>query len=929
MNLISLKKTSSEYVLTALSYLTLGVYLLLLVAKPAVSNAAPNKHIVGFYEQWGIYSPNIHVNDLPLERLTHLIYQRATVDREGKVTPGDLFADLQHRHPNDNIEGQKFAGNFGQLLKAKDKHTNLKTLISIGGYQVNSLPYISRDANLLHQFTQSTVDFLKKYDFDGVDINWNPSQNALNLAEYNTTRSPHDYLALLKALKLSFDNEEALTGKRFLLSTNIFQEMLVENPKLVVEASQLTDWINLDTSRIFIPARSAKARHIAPLYATPKNTIEMENSVLDSVDSWIQTYVTAGGPPNKVVLTVSPAVYGWQGVAGMSDIAQSPSPGTWDTEQVGLTGKYSRKTLSKWLHEESYTQHWDDMAKMPWIYTPNLREGHFLSYENKRSIEHKITYIGEQALLGIGIIGLHSDSNDNFSLVKSIYHLLHPTQSSYLHGKEYFAVYHLHIILSTFFIFTIIILLIYIRKSKLKELSEAETNKQDFALIRDNGQRLEWHLTQLYLTLSSHNPSQLTTTSDRDDLYNYSKNLLTSITRLLSNTSLGGSRRTPHITPINLSQVVYYIQSTWPESKESIHITNRINDYDPVVCVDLIYLTQAISYLFDIFGFEELILFKNNNSNQITFTFSASVTSIFHPTYHSSYREIFLSIRYAGTTLVESSDHIEILFHEEAARLHERYSQLTPTFSITPESMSALPLEHRVKPKTDPSQSESNRLIALNNFSQSATETPDLGQLMIKACEFFHVEVDADLSITVYQGDSIISQLGTEVSTPEEQQERRIGEFRCLLKSNNTLTEEDQLYLNTLINHVQLVRQTLKNIVSKPVLLSELYKITSDKNRITHIKSDKGYVAVYLQGEKEPYYLSLRMRAIKQYFDDSSLFQVHRSYLVNPDKVEIAKKLAKKKFELTLSNGVVIPISRSYLPYAREYAPQWFEAKTR
>ena len=67
----------------------------------------------------------------------------------------------------------------------------------------------------------------------------------------------------------------------------------------------------------------------------------------------------------------------------------------------------------------------------------------------------------------------------------------------------------------------------------------------------------------------------------------------------------------------------------------------------------------------------------------------------------------------------------------------------------------------------------------------------------------------------------------------------------------------------------------------------------------------------------------MRLRTIKQYFDDITLVQVHRSYLVNPKKVNRINAIAKLKFELELGT-TKIPVSRTYIPMLKENFPHWF-----
>jgi chitinase len=56
----------------------------------------------------------------------------------------------------------------------RKQNPDLKTLIAIGGWNEGSEKYsaMARDPARRRVFVQSVVDFLKKYDFNGLDFDW-------------------------------------------------------------------------------------------------------------------------------------------------------------------------------------------------------------------------------------------------------------------------------------------------------------------------------------------------------------------------------------------------------------------------------------------------------------------------------------------------------------------------------------------------------------------------------------------------------------------------------------------------------------------------------------------------------------------------------------------------------------------------------------
>ena len=127
----------------------------------------------------------------------------------------------------------------------------------------------------------------------------------------------------------------------------------------------------------------------------------------------------------------------------------------------------------------------------------------------------------------------------------------------------------------------------------------------------------------------------------------------------------------------------------------------------------------------------------------------------------------------------------------------------------------------------------------------------------------------------MYQGETLLTELGDDVRPDETiKSDFQVGEFRFTIKAAEALSQNDKHYLGFLISQVRLVQRALKELINEPVLLSELNEIVTNKDQLYYLKSDGGYSALYFAGEKNPRYISMRLRTIKQYFDDDFLMQV-------------------------------------------------------
>ena len=108
----------------------------LLGCLPAILDAQAGsqpRRIVGYYTSWSVYARNYHVAQIPGDKITHINYAFANLTG-GKIVLGDRYADIDKFYPGDSWAPGALRGNFNQLRKLKQKHPQLRTLISIGGW---------------------------------------------------------------------------------------------------------------------------------------------------------------------------------------------------------------------------------------------------------------------------------------------------------------------------------------------------------------------------------------------------------------------------------------------------------------------------------------------------------------------------------------------------------------------------------------------------------------------------------------------------------------------------------------------------------------------------------------------------------------------------------------------------------------------------
>ncbi len=332
---------------------------------------AGSKIVSAYYAGWSAYNGYTPLS-IKADGITHINYAFAAIGEDLKITMGDSYIDPT---------------NFAQLKQLKTVYPQLKTLISIGGWNDSgrfsdvALSDWSRTV-----FADSVIAFIKQNGFDGVDIDWEyPVSGGLS----TNIRRPEDktnFTLLLQKLREKLDAQGQLDGKKYLLAiAGGAGSTYASNTELNLIANYV-DFATIMTYDLH-GIWDAYTDLNAPLYAPTESSPQYKISVDQAVKLWI----SKGFPASKLVMGVPFYGYKYNSVSGGgTGIHKSYSGGsavTYDT------------LLSSYINNTSYTRYFHSDALVPWLFNGST----FISYDDEVSIMYKAKYIVQSNLAGAAI----------------------------------------------------------------------------------------------------------------------------------------------------------------------------------------------------------------------------------------------------------------------------------------------------------------------------------------------------------------------------------------------------------------------------------------------------------------------------------------------------------------------------------------------
>ncbi|KAI0008245.1 family 18 glycosyl hydrolase [Xylariaceae sp. FL0662B] len=339
-----------------------------------------NYRTVAYFVNWAIYGRKHRPQDLPADKLTHILYAFANVRPDsGEVYLTDTWADTDIHWEGDswNDTGTNLYGCLKQLNLLKRKNRNLKVLLSVGGWTYSSnfrQPASTPQGRAA--FAHSCVELIRNLGFDGIDIDWEYPQSAGEAA---------DFVALLQAVREAMDAYSRTLPRPYHFELTVACPAGPQNfQKLNIPAmDRLLDFWNL-MAYDYAGSWDQIAGHQANIFPSAQNP----RSTPFSTTAALNYYTSHGVAPDKIVLGMPLYGRAFQNTDGPGYSYSGIGEGTWEN------GVHDYKKLPLPGSEERI----DRAAGASYCYHPGTRT--MVSYDTVEMARLKTRFVRDWALGG-------------------------------------------------------------------------------------------------------------------------------------------------------------------------------------------------------------------------------------------------------------------------------------------------------------------------------------------------------------------------------------------------------------------------------------------------------------------------------------------------------------------------------------------------
>ncbi|KAH8400517.1 hypothetical protein KR222_002936, partial [Zaprionus bogoriensis] len=350
-----------------------------------------NYKVVCYFTNWAWYRQGggkFLPEDIDAELCSHIVYGFAVLNREKlTIQPHDSWADLDN--------------NFYDRVVAYRKK-GVKVTVAIGGWNDSAgdkYARLVRNAAARERFIRHVMEFIEKYGFDGLDLDWEYPVCWQVDCKKGTPDEKQGFTDLVRELSKAFK------PKGLLLSAAVSpNKKVIDAGYDVPELSRYFDWIAV-MAYDYHGQWDKHTGHVAPMYDHPEGTDTFNANY--SINYWL----SSGADRKKIVMGMP--MYGQSfSLAQASDHQlNAPTYGGGEAgEATRARGFLSYYEICSNIQRRGWNVVRDARGRMgPYAYSRDQ----WVSFDDTSMIRHKSEYVRAMGLGGAMIWALDLDDFKN------------------------------------------------------------------------------------------------------------------------------------------------------------------------------------------------------------------------------------------------------------------------------------------------------------------------------------------------------------------------------------------------------------------------------------------------------------------------------------------------------------------------------------
>jgi chitinase len=346
----------------------------------AASGPAADFWTTGYYP--GYEQAAMPATNIDFTTLTHIIHFSVVPNSDGTL---------------DSSANDISAANSTAVVSAAHA-AGRKVLVCIGGAGSESLFQAATSAANLPVFIGNITNFAATRGYDGVDLDWEPLPSA----------DAQQYTNLVNGLRSAlngFSQPKLLTAA--VGAYPPYGDSATADYLMFASLQTEFDQINIMTYDLSGPYAGWVTWFNSPIYDGGYR-FPSSGNLVPSVDGAVQSFITNGLAAAKLGVGVVFYGYLWTGGGGTSSVCITQPRQSWTNAPTATAIRYSDIMAG---YYQSNLYHWDTNAQAAYLGITNAipTNNIFLSYDDQRTCQAKISYARNFALGGVMIWELAQD----------------------------------------------------------------------------------------------------------------------------------------------------------------------------------------------------------------------------------------------------------------------------------------------------------------------------------------------------------------------------------------------------------------------------------------------------------------------------------------------------------------------------------------